>query len=167
MKRSALLTLPLFALLVACEAEDNDTDDMDGMPMTVEHVEARSPADGDRVTPFSGAVWAGNTLYVSGKLGLEGGQVPETAEQEATNVLEAVKATLETAGLTMDDLVSVQVYASDVGDYNAFNSVYRTYFTTEFPARAFLGSGTLLFGARFEVMGIAARRAAADEGDEG
>ena len=44
------------------------------------------------------------------------------------------------------------------GDYDAFNSVYRTYFTTEFPARAFLGSGTLLFGARFEVMGIAVRK---------
>ena len=104
----------------------------------------------------------GNTLYLSGKLGLEGGQVPETAEQEAANVLDNIKSVLEAAGLTMDDLVVVQVYASDVGDYGAFNSVYRTYFTTEFPARAFLGSGTLLFGARFEVMGIAVRRAAAE-----
>ena len=111
---------------------------------------------------FSGAVWVGNTLYLSGMLGLERGQVPETAEQEATNVLDNVKSTLETAGLTMDDLVVVQVYASDVGDYGAFNGVYRTYFTSEFPARAFLGSGTLLFGARFEVMGIAVRRAAAE-----
>ena len=93
-----------------------------------------------------------------------GGQVPETAEQEATNVLGNIKSVLETAGLTMDDLVVVQVYASDVGDYGAFNSVYRTYFTTEFPARAFLGSGTLLFGARFEVMGIAVRREAAESG---
>ena len=64
----------------------------------------------------------------------------------------------------MDDLVSVQVYASDVGDYDAFNSVYRTYFTREFPARAFLGSGTLLFGARFEVTGIAVRRGAGETG---
>ncbi len=159
MKRSALLILPLFALLVACEAEDADTDSMEEAQTTVEHVGARSPADGDNVLPFSGAVWAGNTLYISGMLGLEGGQVPETAEQEATNVLDGVKATLESAGLTMDDLVSVQVYASDVGDYNAFNSVYRTYFTREYPARAFLGSGTLLFGARFEVVGIAVRSA--------
>ncbi len=159
MKRSALLILPLFALLVACEAEDAATDNMEEAQTTVEHVGARSPADGDNVLPFSGAVWAGNTLYISGMLGLEGGQVPETAEQEATNVLDGVKATLESAGLTMDDLVSVQVYASDVGDYNAFNSVYRTYFTREYPARAFLGSGTLLFGARFEVVGIAVRSA--------
>ena len=58
----------------------------------------------------------------------------------------------------MDDLVSVQVHSSDVEDYAAFNGVYRTFFTETFPARAFLGAGTLLFGARFEVLGIAVRR---------
>jgi len=45
-----------------------------------------------------------------------------------------------------------------VAHYDAFNRVYCTYFTKEFPARAFLGAGTLLFGARFEVQGIAVRR---------
>ncbi len=121
------------------------------------YVNPRSPADEDAL-PFSGAVWVGNTLYLSGALGLEGGQVPATAEAEATLVLDNIKGVLEGEGLTMDDLVSVQVFASDVGDYAAFNSVYRTYFTREYPARAFLGAGTLLFGARFEVQGIATRR---------
>jgi 2-iminobutanoate/2-iminopropanoate deaminase len=41
--------------------------------------------------------------------------------------------------------------------FELFNAVYRTYFKDEFPARAFLGSGRLLFDARFEVQGIAAR----------
>ena len=122
----------------------------------VRHVNPRSA--GEEGAPFSQAVWVGNTLYLSGMLGLEGGQVPETAEAEARNVLTNVRNALEGAGLTMDDLVSVQVFASDVGDYGAFNDVYRTFFTREYPARAFIGSGTLLFGARFEVMGIAARR---------
>ena len=58
----------------------------------------------------------------------------------------------------VDDLVSVQVFCSDVSHYDSFNRVYRTYFTKEFPARAFLGSGPLLFGARFEVQGIAVKR---------
>lgn len=108
--------------------------------------------------PFSGAVWVGSTLYLSGTLGLGPNQsVPATAEEEARNVLDNIRATLEAAGLTMDDLVSVQVFSSDVSDYAAFNGVYRTYFTKTFPARAFVGVGTLLFGARFEVMGIAAR----------
>ena len=148
-------------LILAAACEDADTpgdDEMQDMAPTVQFVNPRSPADGDGVTPFSGAVWVDNTFYVSGMLGLEGGQVPETAEQEAANVLDAIKGVLEGEGLTMDDLVVVQVFASDVADYGAFNSVYRTYFTSEFPARAFLGSGPLLFGARFEVMGTAVRR---------
>ena len=156
--RRALGSLPLLALTAACMAPaDAPADAAADMQATVEHVNPRSPADGE-VAPFSGAVWVGNTLYLSGTLGLEGGQVPATAEKEATNVLDNIKAVLESAGLTMDDLVTVQVFASDVGDYAAFNGVYRTYFTTEFPARAFIGAGTLLFGARFEVLGIAVRR---------
>ena len=109
--------------------------------------------------PFSGAVQVGNTLYLSGTIGLDPGQqVPATAEAEATNVLNNIQRSLEAAGMTMNDLVMVQVYSSDVSDYGAFNGVYRTYFTTEFPARAFIGAGTLLFGARFEVLGIAVKR---------
>ena len=119
----------------------------------------RSPADGDDVAPFSGAVQVGNTLYIAGNLGLDPGQqVPATAEAEARNVLNNIRGTLEAADMTMNDLVMVQVYSSDVADYGAFNSVYRTYFTTEFPARAFIGAGTLLFGARFEVLGLAVKR---------
>ena len=101
----------------------------------------------------------GNTLYLSGTIGLDPGQqVPSTAEAEARNVLNNIQGTLEAAGMTMDDLVSVQIFCSDVAYYDAFNAVYRTYFSSEFPARAFLGSGTLLFGARFEVQGIAVER---------
>jgi len=155
----AALAAALLILSAACEAPDMpDGDTMQDVAPTVEFVNSRSPADGDGVAPFSGAVWVDNTFYVSGMLGLEGGQVPETAEQEAANVLDGIKGVLEGEGLTMDDLVVVQVFASDVADYGAFNNVYRTYFTSEFPARAFLGSGPLLFGARFEVMGTAVRR---------
>lgn len=110
-------------------------------------------------TPFSGAVLVGDTLYVSGTLGLgPNRQVPETVEAEARNALNNVRDLLKAAGMTMDDLVSVQVFCSDVAHYDAFNAVYRTYFTREFPARAFLGSGKLLFGARFEVQGTAVKR---------
>ena len=69
-----------------------------------------------------------------------------------------VEEQLALAQLHMDDLVSVQVFCSDVSYYDTFNEVYRTYFTREFPARAFLGAGTLLFDARFEVQGIAVKR---------
>jgi 2-iminobutanoate/2-iminopropanoate deaminase len=62
--------------------------------------------------------------------------------------------------MTMDDLVYVQVFCSDVSQFPKFNAVYRTYFKREreFPARAFIGSGNLLFEGRFEVQGIAVKR---------
>ena len=109
--------------------------------------------------PFSDAVLAGDTLYVAGRLGMDPltGRPPATAGQEARNVLDGIRAVLAEAGMTMDDLVSVQVFCSDVSLYGAFNDVYREYFDDDPPARAFLGSGTLLFGARFEVTGIAVR----------
>ena len=123
-----------------------------------EYIAGRSASDAN-AAPFSGAVRVGETLYLSGTLGLGPGQsVPATPEEEARNVLNNIRSTLEAAGMTMDDLVSVQVFCSDVSYYDAFNQVYRTYFTSEYPARAFLGSGTLLFGARFEVQGIAVQR---------
>ncbi|MEO5763524.1 MAG: RidA family protein [Vicinamibacteria bacterium] len=109
--------------------------------------------------PFSGAVKVGDTLYISGQIGLGADRKPPAdVTAEARLVLEGVKKQLTDAGMTMDDLVSVQVFCSDVRHFDAFNEVYRGYFTKEFPARAFLGSGALLFGARFEVMGIAVKR---------
>lgn len=121
------------------------------------YVTPRTPADTG--APFSGAVINGDTMYLSGQLGLEtGNKPPATVEAEATNVLNNVQNLLKQGGMTMDDLVYVQIFCSDVAHYDAFNKIYRTYFKQEFPARAFLGSGTLLFGARFEVQGIAVKR---------
>lgn len=107
--------------------------------------------------PFSGAVMVDDTLYLSGMIGLVGGEVPATPEEEARSLMEQFKATLEATEMTMDDLVTVTIYCSDVEYYDAFNAVYRTYFSGVFPARAFIGSGELLFDARFEMQGIAVK----------
>jgi reactive intermediate/imine deaminase len=109
--------------------------------------------------PFSGAVRVGDTLYLSGDIGLdEDRKVPPSAKAEARLLLDSIEKTLEAAGYTMDDLVTVTVYCSDVEHYDDFNEVYRGYFTKEFPARAFVGSGRLLFDARFEMQAIAVKR---------
>lgn len=120
------------------------------------YIDGKSPADTG--TPFSGAVMVGDTLYLSGQLGASANAKPDTAEAEAKAALDKVQATLVKAGMTMDDLVNVTIFASNTADYAAFNTVYRTYFKKEFPARAFIGAGPLLFGARFEVQGIAVKR---------
>jgi enamine deaminase RidA (YjgF/YER057c/UK114 family) len=112
-----------------------------------------------RNLPFSSGVVVGNTLYIAGttadtdkiKAGL-------TAEAEARDVMEQIKGTVQKAGMSMDDIVSMQVFCTDLTLYDAFNSVYRTYFKANFPARAFIGGSKLLFGARFEVLGLAVKR---------
>jgi 2-iminobutanoate/2-iminopropanoate deaminase len=110
--------------------------------------------------PFRTAVPLGDTLYVAGHLAIDPktGQAPADPRAEAAMVLDAVKQTVQASGFTMDDLVSVTVYCTDLGLYDTFNSVYRGYFHGPFPARAFIGVSTLLRGAHFEVQGIAVRR---------
>jgi 2-iminobutanoate/2-iminopropanoate deaminase len=110
--------------------------------------------------PFSDGVVTGNTLYISGTLGLDPGtgQAPADTKAEAQLVLDAVKKTVEKAGFTMNDVVSVTVYCTDLKLYDLFNGVYRTYFGAQYPARAFIGAATLLRGAHFEIQGIAVRR---------
>jgi enamine deaminase RidA (YjgF/YER057c/UK114 family) len=112
--------------------------------------------------PFADAVLIdGKTLYLSGRIGFIEGTttIPDTAEEEAHIVLKEIQHVLAMAGMTMDDLVQLQVFCSDVSLWERFNAVYRTYFTSRLPARAFLGSGTLLFGARFELQGVAVKDA--------
>jgi len=132
-----------------------------GVPRAQEarrYIEPRTAKDA-ALPPFSGAVQVGKTLYLSGDIGVDANnKVPDTAEAEAKLLLDSIQQTLKQAGFTMDDLVSVTVYCSDVKHYDAFNKVYRTYFKQEFPARAFIGAGTLLFNARFEMQGIAVAR---------
>jgi len=115
--------------------------------------------------PFSDAVQAGNTLYVAGSIGLDPkttadmktARVPDDSAEEAKLVMEAVKRTVEGAGYKMDDLVSVQIFCTDLALYAAFNDIYRSYFHGHFPARAFIGVDKLVRGAHFEVMGTAVK----------
>ena len=108
---------------------------------------------------FSSSVMAGDTLYVSGTTDMDRstGKPPTDPKVGARIVMDNIKRTVEGAGLTMDDLVWVQVFATDLGNYAAFNEVYRTYFKGPLPSRAFIGAGSLLGNANFEVMGIAVR----------
>ena len=116
--------------------------------------------------PFSDGVRVGDTLYVAGHLGLDPQTqlAPADVELEARLVMDGVKRTVESAGFRMDDFVSVTVFCSDISQYDTFNRIYRGYFSGGFPARAFIGSGTLVRGARFEVLGVAVRAKAPTAG---
>jgi 2-iminobutanoate/2-iminopropanoate deaminase len=114
--------------------------------------------------PFSDAVRVGGTLYLAGRIGIDPatGKPPPDVADEARILLEDVRRVLAAARMTMDELVMVTIFAPDVGDFAAFNAVYLTYFEGALPARAFIGSGPLLFGARFEMTATAVARDAVD-----
>jgi 2-iminobutanoate/2-iminopropanoate deaminase len=109
--------------------------------------------------PFSNAVRFGDTLYISGNIGIDPktGKPPEKIEVEIKLLLDGYKATLAEANMTMDDLAYVQVFCSDLTYFEKFNAIYKTYFTTDYPARAFIGAASLLHGGHFELQGIAVR----------
>ena len=116
------------------------------------------PRQGMASPPFSTAVRAGDTLYLSGTTD-GGAAMGGTTADAAKRVMDNIKRAVETGGLTMDHLVWVQVFSSNLADYQVFNDVYRTYFKGPLPARAYLGADHLLGEARFEVMGIAVGKA--------
>jgi acetyl esterase len=118
------------------------------------------PATKARGLPLADAVMVGDTLYISGRGGVDLAtmKVPADIKDEVKLMMEDYKTILALAGMTMDDLVSVTIYSPDLSLYGAFNDIYRTYFTKGFPARAFIGSGPLLFGMRFEMQAIAVKR---------
>jgi 2-iminobutanoate/2-iminopropanoate deaminase len=150
-----LSIVPVLALLAgACsspggEAGGNDTSN------DMRHLNAPGRAD---KLPFSHGIVAGDLYFVAGTLGLDpSGKPPTDPEAEARLMLDDFRAKLALAGLDLDDLVQVQVYCPDLALYEPFNRVYATYFDGAFPSRAFIGSGPLLRGCRFEIIGIAAR----------
>jgi 2-iminobutanoate/2-iminopropanoate deaminase len=130
--------------------------------MEREHIVLPRPSlpAGVRRLPFSDAVRAGETLYVSGRLGLDPSTMkpPADVADEARFVMDDLRAVLSAAGMTTAELVMVTVFAPDVAHFAAFNAVYAGYFEGPLPARAFIGSGPLLFGCRFEVTAIAVAR---------
>ena len=115
----------------------------------------KSKLAAERHLPFSSAVRVRDTLYVAGTTAdtnkLAAGLTPE---QEAADLLDQIKQTVEKSGMSMNDVVSVQVFCTDLSLYESFNGVYRKYFGENFPARSFLGISKLLFGARFEVNAV-------------
>jgi 2-iminobutanoate/2-iminopropanoate deaminase len=109
--------------------------------------------------PFSKAILAGDTLYLSGSIGLDSktGKAPDKIDDEIKNLFDDYKNTLSAASMNMDDLVFVQVFCPDLSLYDKFNAAYRTQFSKDFPARAFIGASSLLRGGHFEMQAIAVR----------
>jgi 2-iminobutanoate/2-iminopropanoate deaminase len=108
---------------------------------------------------FSNAILEGDTLYISGNIGLDPktGKAPDKIDDEIKLLLDSYKTLLGQAGFTMDDLVYVQISCTDLSYYDKFNAAYKSYFTRDLPTRQFIGVAALLRGGHFEMQAIAVK----------
>jgi 2-iminobutanoate/2-iminopropanoate deaminase len=109
--------------------------------------------------PFSEGVLVGNTLYLSGQLGVEPGTLTLVSggfSAEARQTMENIKKLLEAHGYSMKQLVKCTVMLADMADWPAFNEIYKSFFSGQYPARSAFGTTGLALGARVEVECIAA-----------
>jgi 2-iminobutanoate/2-iminopropanoate deaminase len=113
------------------------------------------------IGPYSQAVRVGQTLYVSGQLGID----PETRQlvaggvaTQAQQAMKNVEAILAAAGCSFSDVVQVQIFLEDMDDYGAVNGIYRTFFPAAAPARAAVEVAGLPLDAKVEILVVAVRQ---------
>jgi len=110
--------------------------------------------------PFSEAVKVGDTLYLSGQIGITPGKlelVPGGMRAEAKQTLDNIRATLEVHGYSLSDVVKCTVMLADIAKWGEFNEVYKSVFSAPYPARSALGANGLALGAQVEVECIAVK----------
>jgi len=121
------------------------------------HINLPSPK---ALPPFSDAVLVGDTLYLSGRIGIDPttGLAPAGVDDELRLLFDGFEAVLRQAEMSMDNLVWIQVFSPELSLWERFNAAYVKRFSKDLPARAFVGSGPLLKDGRFEMMGVAVKK---------
>jgi 2-iminobutanoate/2-iminopropanoate deaminase len=120
-----------------------------------------SPQAPSAVGPYSQGIAAAGLVFTAGQIGLDpatGKFVPGGVVEQARRALDNARAVVEAGGATLADVVKVTVFLADMGDFAAFNEVYREFFTADYPARSAVGVAALPVGALVEVEMIAAAR---------
>lgn len=113
----------------------------------------RAPA---AIGPYSQAIKVGNTVYLSGQIPLdpETMEVVEGMEQQICQVFDNLTAVAEAAGGTLQDIVKLNIFLTDLGHFGLVNEVMARYFTQPYPARAAIGVASLPKGVPVEMDGV-------------
>ena len=112
------------------------------------------------IGPYSQAVWAGNTLYLSGQIALDVNTnqlVNDSIEAETSQVMENIKAVLLQAGLDFSNVVKTSIFLKDLQNFDKVNGVYGSYFTSNYPARETIEVSRLPKNVNVEISVIAAK----------
>jgi 2-iminobutanoate/2-iminopropanoate deaminase len=112
------------------------------------------------IGPYSQAIRAGNTIYMSGQLGIDpktGKLVEGGVESQTRQVLENIKAVLFAAELNLTSVVKTEVYLTDMSDFAKVNEIYATYFTQPYPARVCVAVKQLPKDGKVEISVVAVK----------
>ncbi len=118
-----------------------------------------SPLAPKAVGPYSQAIEANNTLYVSGQLPIDGstGKMAEGIEAQTRQSLDNLGHILREAGMDYSNVVKTTVLLDNIADFGAMNAIYATYFTEQMPARMCYEVAKLPMGALVEIDAVAVR----------
>jgi 2-iminobutanoate/2-iminopropanoate deaminase len=101
---------------------------------------------------FSPGILVNDSLYVSGMLGLDAnGKIPDNFEAEVQQSLNNIDGVLTAAGMSREDVVSVQVYLTDLNNFQRMNTVYAAHFKDPRPTRTTVGVAGLVNGGHIEI----------------
>jgi reactive intermediate/imine deaminase len=106
---------------------------------------------------YSQAIQSGKTVYLSGQIPLDPASmtlVEDSIEAQIHRVFDNLKAVAEAAGGSMDDIVKLNVFLTDLAHFAKVNEIMSTYFNQPYPARAAIGVAALPRGAVVEMDGI-------------
>jgi reactive intermediate/imine deaminase len=108
------------------------------------------------IGPYSQAIRAGGTLYLSGQIGLDPatGQMVEGLEAQVHQVFRNMRAVAQAAGASLDDVAKLSILLADLADFAKVNEIMATYFKAPYPARSTYQVAGLPRGGRIEVEGI-------------
>lgn len=118
----------------------------------------RTPKAPEPIGPYSQAVSHGNTLYISGQIGIEpklGTIVTGGVEAQAEQVMKNLEAILHHVGLTFENVLKCSIFLNDMADFSAVNAMYGKHFKEPFPARETVSVKGLPAGALVEISAIA------------
>ncbi|MGO1368318.1 MAG: RidA family protein [Senegalia sp. (in: firmicutes)] len=107
--------------------------------------------------PYSQAIKIGEFVFTSGQLPMEAesGELIEDIKEGTAKALDNLKAVLEEAGSSMENIIKTTIFVKDLNDFQALNEVYGTYFNDEPPARSCVQVAKIPKDARIEIEAIA------------
>lgn len=107
--------------------------------------------------PYSQAIWADDTLYASGQLGIDPatGELKEAFEDQVRQIMANMGAVLREAGLDYKDVVKTMIFVDDLDNFDALNAIYAEYFTEHKPARSCVQAARIPKNAKVEIEFIA------------